>query len=255
MTKLFLVWGDALKALPALPSERFDLVLTDPPYNISRRDRITRKGGKFGVAKDISLYFGDWDFGTIRPEQYIPELVRVLKPHGVLAMFYDKLWLGIIGLWLQEGFNFKVRHIASWVKRNPAPQARKVKWQNGVENFLVATKNHGSGHHFNYKLGQSPDYFVTSVNYPHLHPTQKPLELFEWIVKYWSYPSDWVLDPFVGTGTTLVACAKLGRNALGIEIDPNLCEIARRRVKDEAGMEVKLVSLEDLKERRWENGV
>ena len=230
MVKLTLVHGDCLEVLKKIPDASIDLILTDPPYNISKRDRITRRGGKFGVAKDITLNFGEWDFGKTKPEDYLPEIVRVLKPNGVLVMFYDKLWLGIIGLWLQEEFGFRVRYIGSWVKRNPAPQARKVKWQNGVENFLIATKNEGSGHHFNYKLGQSPDYFVTSVNYEHLHPTQKPLDLIEWIISYWSFEGDLVLDPFLGSGTTMKACLELNRNCIGIEISEDYCNIVKKRL-------------------------
>ena len=228
MTELKLIWGDCLKVLPKIPDESIDLILTDPPYNISKHDKITRKGGKFGFAKDIKLNFGEWDFGKIKPEDYIPEFVRILKPNGVLVLFYDRLWLGVIGLWLENEFKFKVRHIGSWIKSNPAPQARKVKWQIGSEHFLIATKNVGSGHHFNYKLGQSPDYFITSVNYKHLHPTQKPLELFKWIVNYWSFKGDWVLDPFLGAGTTMKACLELERNCIGIEIDKNYVEIAKK---------------------------
>jgi len=228
--KLTLIQGDCMEVLPKIPDASINLILTDPPYNISKRDKITRRGGKFGMAKDITLNFGEWDFGKIKPEDYLPEIVRVLKPNGVLVMFYDKLWLGIIGLWLQEEFGFRVRYIGSWVKRNPAPQARKVKWQNGVENFLIATKNEGSGHHFNYKLGQSPDYFVTSVNYKHLHPTQKPLDLIEWIVNYWSFEGDLVLDPFLGSGTTMEACLQLNRNCIGIDIDEKYIKITKERV-------------------------
>ena len=219
-----------MKVMKELPDESVDLILTDPPYNISRNDRITRNGGKFGVAKDITLNFGEWDFGKVHPKDYIPEFVRLLKPNGVLVLFYDKLWLGNIALWLQEEFGFKIRHIGCWIKQNPSPQARKVSWMQGSEHFLVATKNHGSGHHFNYKLGQSPDYFITSVNYKHYHPTQKPLELFKWIVSYWSFEGDYVLDPFLGSGTTMVACLELKRNCIGIELDQKYIEIAKKRL-------------------------
>jgi len=227
---MHLIQGDCLKVLPKLPDECVDLIVTDPPYNISKNDKIVRKGGKFGFAKDINLNFGVWDFGKIKPEDYIPEFVRLLKPCGVLVMFYDKLWLGVIGLWLENEFKFNVRHVGSWIKSNPTPQARKVKWQNGVENFIIATKNHGTGHHYNYKLGQSPDYFITSVNYEHMHPTQKPLDLIKWIINYWSFKGDVVLDPFLGSGTTMKACLELNRSCIGIEIEPKYIQITKERL-------------------------
>jgi len=80
MMELKLIWGNCLKVLPKIPDESIDLILTDPPYNISKHDKITRKGGKFAFAKDIKLNFGEWDFGKIKPEDYIPEFVRILKP-------------------------------------------------------------------------------------------------------------------------------------------------------------------------------
>jgi len=226
-----IIHGDALEELPKLPDNSIDLILTDPPYNISTNNQITRNGGKFGRAKNINLSFGEWDYSRLVPTDYIDEFARVLKSNGVLCLFYDKLYLGIIGLYLQEKYDFQVRHIGSWIKTNPAPQARKVNWQSSVENFLVATANKGSGHHFNYKLGQSPDYFKTSVNYEHLHPTQKPVELFSWIIRYWSFEGDTVLDPFIGSGTTAVSALANGRNFIGIEIDKNYVDMAYKRIE------------------------
>jgi site-specific DNA-methyltransferase (adenine-specific) len=225
--------GDCLVAMASQPAESVDLICTDPPYNVSvKNSKITRgTSGKY-VGPDIALDFGEWDRAGLDWTAYIEEFVRLLKPNGVLAMFYDKLQLGQIGLYLQGKHGFQVRHIGTYVKSNPAPQARKVKWQNGCENFLVATKNTGSGHHFNYGLGQSPDYFMRSVNYKHEHPTQKPLDLIEWIVKYWSFEDDTVADPFAGSGTTAVACIKTGRNFIGFEIEPEYVAIAERRIAE-----------------------
>ena len=222
---------DALEFLKTLPDESIDLILTDPPYNVSRNDKIVRNGGKFGKAKDIALDFGKWDRGVVKWQDFIDDFVRVLKPTGVLVMFYDKLEIGCIGKYLRDEHGFQVRHIGAWVKSNPAPQARKVKWQNGLEFFLIATKNKGSGHHYNYQLGQSPDYFVHSVSFKHSHPTQKPEALIEWIMKYWSFEGDLVLDPFLGSGTTAVVAERLNRRWIGVEINEEYCEIARHRIK------------------------
>jgi DNA modification methylase len=156
---------------------------------------------------------------------------KILKPNGVLVMFYDKLYLGQIGLYLQDKYGFQVRHIGAIVKKNPAPQARRVKWQNGLEQFLIATKNRGEGHHFNYLIGQSPDYIRMDVNYEHLHPTQKPLEAIEWLMCYWSFEGDVIFDPFMGSGTTGVAAARTGRAFIGCEIDSGYFKIAKERIE------------------------
>lgn len=216
-----LIHGDCLVELPNLAKGSFDLIATDAPYNVSEKgSKIVR--GRTGIykGKDISLDFGEWDRNVIQPSDYIDTLVELMTSVGVLVLFYDKLYLGQIGLYLQDKYGFQVRHIGSWVKDNPAPQARKVKWQNGVESFLVATKNKGEGHHFNYRLGQSPDYFRTSVNYDHIHPNQKPESLMTWIIKYWSFKGDNVLDCFMGSGTTGVSSKQIMRNFTGIEKYP-----------------------------------
>jgi DNA modification methylase len=214
--------------MKTLPCASIDCIATDPPYNVSVEGaRIVRGSGTIYKGPDINLDFGEWDRNKIGWKDFIDRFVELLTPNGVLIMFYDKLYLGSIGIYLQEKYGFQVRHIGAMVKKNPAPQGRRVKWQNGLEQFLIATKNKGEGHHFNYRLGQSPDYFMTDVNYKHSHPTQKPLEIMSWLIRYWSFEGDTILDPFMGSGTTGVACIKYNRNFLGCEISPEYFEIAK----------------------------
>jgi len=224
---------DCIEGMKDISDGSIDLLLTDPPYNVSNKTKIIRNGGKFGKAKTLDMDFGDWDKGIIKWEDYIDEFVRLLKPNGVLIMWYDRLLLGSVGVYLQDTYNFQVRHIGSWVKSNPAPQARKVKWQTGTEMFLVATKNKGTGHHYNFGLGQSPDYYIHSVSYPHIHPTQKPLDVIKWQVLYWSFEGDLVLDPFLGSGTTAVACKQLGRKYIGFENNKEYFDKANIRLSQE----------------------
>ena len=226
--------ADCLDYLKHLKDDHFDAIITDPPYNVSNKTKITRNGGKYGIAKDINLDFGAWDHNVVMYADFIGEFARILKPNGVLAMFYNKLWIGEIARFLEDSYGFQTRHVGAWVKSNPAPQARKVKWQNGSEFFLVSTKNKGSGHHFNYKLGQSKDWMSHSVSYKHHHPTQKPLPIMEWIVNYWTFEGDLILDPFMGSGTTGRAAARLKRNFLGFEKDPAIYETARELLEEEA---------------------
>ena len=65
------------------------------------------------------------------------------------------------------------------------------------------------------------------------HPSQKPIKLICELVEEHTHPNDTVLDPFLGSGTTAVACERMGRNCVGIEISPEYCEIARKRVQEE----------------------
>jgi DNA modification methylase len=226
------VQGDCREVMQSWPDSIVDLVLTDPPYNISRKTVIRRKGGKFGVAKDINLDFGAWDHSVIKPEDWVPLAVRKLKPCGVFVSLYDKRRISHF-CDLLEQLGMTIRHIAGWHKLNPAPQARKVKWQDALELFVIATKNKGAGHHYNYREGQHHDVIATPIcqgNERLGHPTQKPEALFEPIVRWWSYPNDLVVDPFVGVGTSCVVAKRLGRRFIGIEIDEKYAEVARRRL-------------------------
>jgi len=71
---------------------------------------------------------------------------------------------------------------------------------------------------------------LTKLERRYEHPTQKPLKLIKYIIEKYTNKNDIILDPFLGSGTTAVACKELGRRYIGIEISPEYCEMARRRV-------------------------
>lgn len=235
-----LLFGNAIKLIPMLPNKCIDLVATDPPYNISRDTVIRRKGGKYGMAKDINLDFGKWDHNIIKPKDWIPLIIPKLKPCGVFMSLYDKRRISNLCDLLEELEMF-IRHVGVWHKKNPAPQARKVKWQNASELFVIATKNRGTGHHFNYEAGQHHDVITTPICLGKerlknkegntLHPTQKPEALMFPIIKWWSFEGDIVLDPFCGTGTTCAVAKKLGRNHIGFDNNKEFLDRANIRLK------------------------
>ena len=240
--RLELIHGDSLQYMKSMSDSSVNLILTDPPYNISKKDKINRSGGKFGNYKDISMDFGEWDHSNILWIDYIDDFIRLLKDNGVLVMFYDWKNINFIMNYL-ESSGMKIRDIGAWIKSNPAPQARKVKWKSGIELFFIATKNKGSGHHFNWKLGQSVNWHKHSISYKHYHPTQKPLDLIKWIISYWSYEGDTVLDPFLGAGTTMIAAKELNRNCIGIEIDENYVEIAKKLLNWGNGIDIEYIEV------------
>lgn len=217
--------GDAMKILDELKEEyegKIDLVLTDPPYNISNTERPVIKMGSKWKKKDLVYDFGEWDHGKITPYDWIPKVYDLLTDNGILIFFYDKMEIGCVAKWLEEEWDMTVRHIGVMIKTNPVPQIFKVNWASGTEFFIIATKNKGSGHHYNWKEGHHPDYIVTSIvqgkeRYP--HPTQKPMNAIATMIRWWSFENDLVLDPFAGTGTTLYVAEKLKRRWIGIEIN------------------------------------
>jgi site-specific DNA-methyltransferase (adenine-specific) len=242
MVKLILYQGDALKILPTLPDESIDFIFTDPPFMISKEVKITRsknplKNYKY-KGKDISLYFGDWDVFKSETDywkftfKWVDECVRVLKKGRVFATFFDRDKINFLSRYLQKKYNFKCKGYFAYIKRNPTPQARKVKWMNAWEEIGLWQKQ-GGKLVFNYQLGQQPDYIMLPIcqgKERTEHPTQKPEKLVELFIKYWTNEGDWVLDPFVGSGTTMVVCKKLNRNCIGIEINEKYIEITKKRL-------------------------
>jgi len=118
---------------------------------------------------------------------------------------------------------------------NPVPQMRKVKFMHATELFFLVHKEKGHDN-FRWELGQHPNVFyhpIVAGKERTGHPTQKPLWLFEELIKYSTREGDLILDPFLGSGTTLVAARNLNRNAIGIEINDEYINMAKRRVAPE----------------------
>lgn len=227
--------GDSDEVLPLLPSTSTSLILTDPPYNVSERDkratttvgRLKRKDGTFrAVTKD----FGEWDHGW-DPTTFLAESARVLEPGGSLFSFTSE---HLMGDYLASALDH--RNLVYWRKPNPAPAFRQH-YVRAVEMAVWQTK--GGKWTFN-EGGYCPNVIegipivsgFSTVNNgePRIHPTQKPVALMALLVDRHSKPGDLVLDPYMGSGTTLVAAKRLGRRSIGIEQQERYCEIAANRL-------------------------
>jgi len=244
MVKLTLIQGDALKVLPKLPLESVDLVLTDPPYNISQESKkLSRKNLSSKLHKrnsDIILDFGEWDRLTeeeykVFTEKWFKEIVKILKPKSWFLSFFSKERIGyftdpINGLF--EKYDFKTRTIITWCKSNPTPSFRKVNFLSSTEFIVAGSKGKCKVKNF-LQQKEMKNYYITpnsSSWQETTHPTEKPVELIKWIIKICSNKNDTVLDPFLGSGTTMRACLELKRNCIGIEIEPKYIQIIKRRL-------------------------
>jgi len=230
--------GDCLEVLPKFPPSLFDAVVTDPPMGLSTGIRITRKPHhKFSARTDIVLDFGPWDHFPNREafldftEKWVSECCRVLKPGGAFVSYFPKREVSYLCDMLEER-GFTVKDILVHCLANPCPQARRVKFMQGVL-FIVWAVKEGAKPFFNWRLGEHLNYIITPLCQGRErvgHPTQKPLKAIKWLVAYLTPPGGLVLDPFLGSGTTMVACIELGRSCVGIEANPAYCALARARV-------------------------
>ena len=200
--------GDCLEVMPLLP--KVDLVVTDPPYGeVNRESNGLRNLDK----KDADIIVGG-------------ELEAILNIEA--KTFY--VWCGIEQVsFLRAGFverKYSTR-LGIWEKTNPSPMNGQHLWLSGLEQCVFARKN---GAVFNENC-KSPIWKGSLDSKTH-HPTEKPLWLFKKLINASSNEFQIVLDPFLGSGTTLVACKELKRNGIGIEINEKYCEIAKRRLQN-----------------------
>jgi len=149
-----------------------------------------------------------------------------------------------VGFALQQ-LGFKMLNTITWEKPNPPPNLSCRYFTHSTETILWAAKNERSRHTFNYAAmreanGGKQMKSVWRMKAPHgaekrhgRHPTQKPLELIERCLLASTNPGDFVLDPFLGSGTTGVAASRHGRRFTGIEMNPAYLDTARKRVLDE----------------------
>lgn len=128
-----------------------------------------------------------------------------------------------------EGMRF-IR-VGAWVKNNGAPQFTGDRPAQGFEAIAIM---HREGERLRWNGGGRRGVWITDVERNNGHPTPKPLALIQDWIRLFSDPAETILDPFMGSGTTGVACANLGRKFIGIEIDERYFDIACHRIHEES---------------------
>jgi len=239
------ICGDCLEVIRNIPDKSIDLVITDPPYSVSQKGKIINrniKHYKWKNRNNISLDFGEWDRQWEDDKEYYKwieswyiELVRILKSKAWLYIFFDKQKIGIFDLYLSKKYNIKSRTIFTWIKTNPIPSFRKVNWNSGTELIYVGSKGDSKLKNFLYQKYMN-NYYISSNSSAWKktkHPTEKSVNLLSRFILTSSNENDLILDPFLGSGTTAVACKQLGRKFIGIDIEQKYCDMANERLKQE----------------------
>jgi DNA modification methylase len=220
LEEIKLIQGDCLEVMKSIPNKSVDLVLTDPPYNIARNNNFSTMG-RAGID------FGKWDKG-FDLFSYIDQVSRVLNKDGSFVVFNAWKNLGAIADYA-ESQGFDTKDMIRLEKSNPMPRNRDRRYITDYECAVWFVKK-GAKWIFNRQdeKYQRPK-FVFGIE-SGLHPTQKNLGLMKELVKIHSNQGDTVIDPFMGSGTTGLACKNLGRKFIGIEQDANYFEIASKRI-------------------------
>ena len=223
--------GDCLELIKQIPSNSVDLILIDPPYQISRPTNF-QSGEETGRDTDrfrISMDFGEWDKNFTGLEVVIKEGYRILRQGGTMICFYD-LWKIETLKNLYDSNKFKQVRFIEWVKTNPVPINSKINYlANAREVAVSAVKGSKPTFNSSYDNGLY-SYPICAGKERTIHPTQKPLSLITDLVLKHSNEGDMVLDCFMGSGTTGVACKNTNREFIGIELDEKYYKVACERL-------------------------
>lgn len=209
--------GDCLDVLRTLPDNSVDAVVTDPPYGINTKSDGSGKINPWADLCNAAYWYSAW----------IGECRRIIAPSGCLwsclnwrsvvtfqkaacdigwpiesLLVWDKCWIGPGGT---RGLRPSYELVALW----------------GRDSFAVPNRGLADVQRFKW-----------SSHKPNGHPAEKPEALMAWLIEHSTSEGGTVLDPFMGSGTTGVACVQTGRNFIGVEIDPTYYAIAEKRIAE-----------------------
>lgn len=217
-----IVCRDALEVMAEIPNQYVDLVMTDPPYGIGyKTNRGTHNRGDRRCATEIK---GD-SVAEVLPS--VEAIARVLKDTGALYWFTR---FDVYPVWREKIAKYlTVKTPLVWDKGNWSMGDLKGDYGNRTELIIYAVK----GRHI---LRGRRDHNLLSYIRPtdcgryRLHPHQKPTELIEFLIMKSSDVGDLVFDPFMGSGTTVIAADRLDRKFLGCDIEEAYVEMTRQRL-------------------------
>ena len=205
--------GNCLEIMPQI--EPVALVLTDIPYGkVNRKSRGLRNLNK-----------ADADKPTFNTTDFISTVINQCS--GCFYVFCGTEQVSEIRAAFVAG-RLSTR-LGFWEKTNPSPMNGKFLWLSGIECFVYGKKPKGV---HNAKC-KSPVFRYATAR-EQRHPTQKPVGLFSEMISASTNPDSIVLDPCLGSGTMAIACERLDRKWVGIELSEKYCEIAAKRIEAEA---------------------
>lgn len=229
--KYLLIQGDCMEKLQCIPDGSIELILCDPPYNLSK---YSTGNMRFKWRNEINNDVAEWDKAELDPTDFVSEFRRILSPTGNIFIFTS---YNMLGKW-HEAFDneFDTFQFMVWHKTNPVPNVRKTSFLNSCE-LIVCMWN--KGHTWNFTKQNQMHNFIESpkcMGYERVkspkHPTQKPLAVLKHIIQIASNENHIVLDMFMGVASTGVAAVLLNRRFIGIEINEDYYKAGVRRMRE-----------------------
>jgi len=201
---------DCMEAMMEMSDNQFDLAIVDPPYGIGFGEFNRTNKDSTGKRYKANKYKqGDWDT-NIPKDMYFKELIRVSKNQIIWGgNYFPYIWKNGC-----KGFIF-------WYKGNPVP--------NFSDGELAWTSFNKVAKQFDYRYYGGLEGKTSASN--KIHPTQKPISLYEWLLMNYAKEGDTILDTHLGSGSIAIACHNLGYDLTGYEIDKDYYEAAKKRIE------------------------
>ena len=202
---------DCMEGMKQFPDKYFDLAIVDPPYGIGESGKRNKSRSKLAIAKDYKPFIGD-DLDSPNVD-YFSELFRVSKNQVIFGAnhFITKIskdsscWI----VWDKNnhGNDFADCELA-WTSFNSAVRMFRFTWNGMLQGDMKHKEER-------------------------IHPTQKPVALYSWILNKYSNKDDIILDTHVGSASSLIACHRTNHRFVGFELDEYYYKLANQRLKDE----------------------
>lgn len=240
--------GDCVEVMNSLPEKSIDLIFADPPYNLQLKNDLHRpnmtKVDAVNDEWDQYASFAAYDDFT---RKWLTACKRILKLSGsiwVIGSYHNIFRVGTI----MQDLGFWMLNDVIWLKNNPMPNFRGVRFTNAHETLIWASTGQGARYTFNHhamkELNEEKqmrsDWWLLSLatgserlkdeNGEKAHSTQKPQSLLYRVILSSSNPNDVVLDPFFGSGTTGAVAKTLHRSWIGIEREEKYIPLAQKRI-------------------------
>jgi modification methylase len=241
-----IICGNCVEVLNKLPAKSVDLVFADPPYNLQLSKELWRPDfSRVDAVDDAWDQFESFEAYDTFSRAWLSGCRRVLKDTGSLWVIGSYHNIFRIGTILQD-LGFWFLNDVIWIKTNPMPNFRGVRFTNAHETLIWVSKSKGYKYTFNHHAMKAfnngkqmrSDWMLPlctgeeriKVNGEKAHSTQKPEGLLYRVILSSSNPGDIVLDPFFGSGTTGAVARRLHRDWIGIEREEKYIKIAQRRI-------------------------
>lgn len=250
--------GECISEMKKLPDSSIDLIIADPPYNLS-------KGGEWKWDNSVELHgmggnwnkvMQEWDNFTLESymtftKAWLAEAKRIIKPTGSMWIFGTYHNIGVINVICQM-LGIEIINEVIWYKRNAFPNLAGRRLTASHETILWCNKGGKKReYYFDYEYSRKGDFSYDGLKTPGKqmrtvwdisnnkekfelmygkHPTQKPIRILKRMIKLASREGDIILTPFSGAGSECVAAKMTGRKYIGIELDNTYCKIATNRL-------------------------